>query len=116
MNYLSSLVIALRAWVKSELEYILRIWIAIDAMVQASFRFGNIGVTISSRIGTAAAHGHRWGLIGWWLLDHTWPFGKDPVTGESHCKSAIENDIIRAKAAITELEDPIVQAYLKNLP
>jgi hypothetical protein len=52
-------------------------------------------------------------LVGWWLLDHTWPFGKDPVTGESHCAGAIRNDILRAKAAIAELEDdPVVQAYL----
>lgn len=93
--------------------YLLRLAIGLDAFVQAFFHFGVLGVTISSRCGTAAAHGHRWGLVGWWLLDHTWPFGKDPVTGESHCAGAIRNDILRAKAAIAELEDdPVVQAYL----
>lgn len=73
---------------------------------------------MSSRIGTAAAHGHLWGKIGWWLLDHTpWlGFGKDPVTGESHCKSAIKNDILRAEAAIAELYDPVVQEFLSKLP
>ncbi len=50
----------------------------------------------------------------WWLLDRVWPFGRDPVTGESHCKSAIENDKRRAQAAIDELNDPVVTAYLKD--
>lgn len=96
--------------------YFLRLAIGLDAFVQAFFRFGTLGVTISSRIGTAAAHGHRWGLVGWWLLDRVWPFGKDPVTGVSHCKSAIANDILRAQAAIAELQDPVVVAYLATLP
>lgn len=97
-------------------SYWLRISIALDAFLQVFLRRGNIGVTISSRIGTAAAHGHRWGLIGWWLLDHCWPFGKDPITGESHCKGAIKNDILRAELALEELRDPVVQEFLKNLP
>lgn len=96
--------------------YFLRLAIGLDSFVQAFSHFGTLGITISSRIGTAAAHGHRWGLIGWWLLDHTWPFGRDPITGESHCKGAIKNDIIRAQAAIDELQDPVVVAYLATLP
>jgi len=94
--------------------YLLRVCIAFDGFVQACLNRGTIGITISSRAGTAAAHGHRWGLIMWWLLDHTWPFGKNPVTGESHCAAAIRNDIMRARKAILELHDPVVTAYLKD--
>ena len=96
--------------------YGLRVAIGLDAFCQAVFRFGTLGITISSRAGTAAAHGHRWGYVMWWLLDRVWPFGKNPVTGRPHCKGAIESDIARAKAAIAELEDPVVQEYLKRFP
>ena len=94
--------------------YLLRVAIALDGFVQACTNFGTIGITLSSRIGTAAAHGHRYGLIGWWLLDRCWPFGKDPVSGQSHCHAAILNDKKRAQAAIDELNDPVVTAYLKD--
>jgi len=96
--------------------YLLRLAIGFDAFVQAFFHYGTLGVTISSRCGTAAAHGHRWGLVGWYLLDRCWPFRKDPVTGRSHCASAIDNDIKRARAAIAELEDPVVQTYIGPAP
>lgn len=96
--------------------YFLRVAIALDQLLQASGHWGKPGITISARAGTAAAHGHRWGLITWRLLDRIWPFGRDPVTGESHCAGAIRNDILRAKAAIAELEDPIVTAYLATRP
>ena len=95
--------------------YGLRVAIGLDAFCQAVFRFGTLGITISSRAGTAAAHGHRWGYVMWWLLDRVWPFGPD-LDGRPHCASAIVNDIARAKAAIVELEDPVVQAYLKQFP
>jgi hypothetical protein len=95
---------------------LLHLSIAFDDFVQAWFPYGTIGVTISSRIGIAAAHGHRWGLIGWWLLDHTWPFGRDPVTGESHCKGAVRSDIERAVLVIRKLAgDPVLQSYLARL-
>lgn len=92
----------------------MRVCIAWDGLVQACTNFGTIGITISSRAGTAAAHGHKWGLITWWLLDRVWPFGRDPTTGESHCKGAIRNDIARAQAAIDQLNDPVVVDYLNN--
>lgn len=95
--------------------YLLRVCIAVDGCLQAFTHFGTIGITISSRIGTAAAHGHRYGLIGWWLLDHVWPFSRTlAMTGESHCAAAIRNDIARARAAIIELHDPVVIAYLRQ--
>jgi len=94
--------------------YLLRVAIAIDGFVQACANRGTIGITISARAGTAAAHGHRWGLWMWWLLDRMWPFGRDPVTGKSHCHGAIDNDKLRAQAAIDELNDPVVTAYLKD--
>ena len=94
--------------------YLLRVAIGTDALLQACSNFGTLGITISARAGTAAAHGHSWGLFLWWLLDHTWPFGKNPVTGESHCAAAIRNDVARARKAIRELNDPVVVAYLKT--
>ena len=94
--------------------YLLRVCIALDGFVQAVTNRGTIGITISSRAGTAAAHGHKWGLLAWWLLDHTWPFGKNPITGESHCAGAIRSDIARARKAIIELHDPVVTAYLRD--
>jgi hypothetical protein len=80
-------------------NYFLRIAIALDACIQAFFRFGVPGVTISSRIGTAAAHGHKWGIAGSWLLDHTPWLGFGP----GHCASAIVNDRLRALAVLDEL-------------
>ena len=88
--------------------YLLRVAIAIDAMLQAWLRFGTIGVTISSRIGTAAAHGHAWGIAFAWLLE------QGPLRiffGPGHCAGAIRHDIERARAAIAELSDPVVSAY-----
>jgi hypothetical protein len=94
--------------------YVLRVLVAFDSFVQAIFRYGVPGVTISSRIATAAAHGHRWGLVGWWLLDRCYPFGR--VDGVSHCKLAVRNDINRACRVITELSDPILNNFLESLP
>ncbi len=95
--------------------FLLRVAIAFDAFIQAWFRGGIIGITISSRIGTANNHGHLWGEIGEWLLDRVWPFGCDPVTGEGHCTGAIKNDSLRALYAIGELlGDPVV-VHQRNL-
>ena len=96
--------------------YALRVCIGLDAFIQSFFRFGTLGVTISSRAATGAAHGHRWGLILWWVLDRMWPFGRDPVSGRPHCKGAVESDIARAKAVIAQLEDPQLTAYLELYP
>jgi hypothetical protein len=86
--------------------------IAGDAMIALGWRYGVPGVTMSSRMGTAAAHGHAWGRFFFWFLDHTpWlGFGKDKVTGESHCVGAIKNDSTRAAVdALRELlGDPVV--------
>ena len=92
--------------------FLLRLSIALDDFIQAWFRFGTIGVTISSRIGIAAAHGHLWGIIGWQLLDVCWPFRKDPVTGQSHCAGAWDSDTARALAAIIKIKgDPVVVSF-----
>ena len=87
------------------MSYFTRISIAIDALGQAFFRYGNIGVTISSRAGTADAHGKRWGCWLCKMLDRI-----DP----NHCKKAIRNDRLRAHAVLKELGDPRVAAYLKR--
>ncbi len=97
-------------------SYLLRVSIAWDGTWQAMANYGTIGITISARALTAAAHGHHWGEFMFWLLDRLWPFGRDPVTGKSHCVSARENDILRAQRAIAELNDPVVLAYIKTLP
>ncbi|MGH9807526.1 MAG: hypothetical protein ACRD9W_09755 [Terriglobia bacterium] len=94
----------------------LRVLIALDALIQITWRGGNPGITMSSRIGTAAAHGHAWGRYGFWLLDHTpWlGFGRDPVTGQSHCIGAMRNDVLRARQAEHELlGDPVVVSFGK---
>lgn len=92
--------------------YLLRVAIGLDAFVESFFHFGLLGVTISSRIGTAAAHGHRWGKVGWWLLDRVWPFGCDQ-DGTPHCVSAIQHDIARGRQVVSYLtSDPIVNAYV----
>jgi hypothetical protein len=97
--------------------YALRVCIGLDAFIQAFFNMGVLGVTISSRIGTAAAHGHRWGLVGWWLLDRVWPFGRDKVTGRPHCKGAVISDLYRAQVLVVkELSDPVLTEYLKQFP
>ena len=90
------------------MSYWLRIVIAFDQFVQALLREGTPGITISSRAGTAAAHGHRWGCWLCWLLDRAWGFG-----GLGHCESAIRHDIERAQAVIYELRgDPVVTRWL----
>jgi hypothetical protein len=62
---------------------------------------------MSSRIGTAAAHGKAWERWASWCLDKTpWP-----GFGPGHCQSAICNDILRARAGIVELTDPTVVAF-----
>lgn len=87
----------------------MRMMIAGDAILALGWRDGVPGVTMSSRMGTAAAHGHRWGSVSFWLLDRCWPFRKDPTTGESHCVGAEKSDSIRAVRAIREcLGDPVV--------
>jgi hypothetical protein len=90
----------------------MRVLIAIDALIQITWRYGVPGVTMSSRIGTAAAHGHRWGIIGSWCLDKTPWLGFGP----NHCRDAVCNDILRARAAIVELTDPVVVAYYAGKP
>jgi len=85
----------------------LRTLIALDALLQVMWRRGQPGVTMSSRIGTAASHGHRWGVYASWLLDKTPWLGFGP----GHCHEAICNDILRARAAIVELTDPVVTKF-----
>jgi len=89
--------------------FLLRLSIALDDFVQAWLRDGVIGVTISSRTGTAADHGHGWGRRGEWMLGF-WPFGPDPETGECHCTGAIKNDCRRAVRVIRSLlgDDTVV--------
>lgn len=102
--------------------YWLRVSIAWDGLCQAFFHFGEIGLTISARAGTAQAHAAPWGQPVYWrhawgvwlfsALDYCWPFGRDKTTGESHCIGAEKNDCIRAvKGPIKQiLGDPVVVA------
>ncbi len=82
------------------MSYWLRIAIALDACIQAFFRVGVLGVTISARAGTAKAHGHLWGCWLCRLLDHSAWIGFGP----GHCEDAIIHDRERARAVLTELE------------
>ena len=75
--------------------YFFRVLIAIDACIQAFFRRGVPGVTISSRAATARARGHRWGCVLCRFLDWL-----DP----GHCAKAIRSDRRRARAALKELK------------
>lgn len=88
------------------MNYVLRLCIALDGLIQATFRYGSHGVTISSRVGTAAAHGHEWGIVGNRMLDY--------VLGHNHCREAIKHDRLRAHAVLKELSDPAVVAYLRR--
>jgi len=95
-------------------HFLLRVSIAFDNLVQAFMERAVIGVTISSRSGTAEAHGHRWGCVMCKTILAWWPFGPDE-NGRPHCKLAIESDIARAKAVLVALQDdPVVQAYLNE--
>ena len=89
--------------------YWLRVLIAWDQVAQTSWRYGKPGVTMSARIGTAAAHGHRWGLAARWLLETAYPLRW--FFGPGHCAGAIRHDSERARQAIAELSDPVVSAY-----
>jgi len=87
--------------------YYLRVLVSFDAALRSLFRFGKPYVTLSSWIGTGAAHGHRWAEIASWCLDHMAWCGFGP----GHCRDAICNDILRNREAIIELTDPVVVAY-----
>ena len=80
--------------------YFFRIAVAFDALVQAFFHYGMVGITISSRAASARNHGHKWGCVLCWLLEKPLAF----LFGSNHCGECIANDIARAKAAIAELE------------
>lgn len=88
------------------MNYFLRLCIALDGLIQATFRYGSHGVTISARTGSAAAHGHAWGV---WFSSVL-----DCVLGKDHCKGAIRNDRLRAHAVLKELSDPAVVAYMRR--
>lgn len=79
--------------------YILRVLIAFDGLIQAMFRFGNVGVTISARAGTAKNNGHRWGCLLCRCLD--W-------LDADHCAKAIQGDIRRARQVLKELGGGVV--------
>jgi hypothetical protein len=85
--------------------YLLRVCIAADQLLQAMFRYGKPGVTISARVGTAAAHDKKWGLLCARMLN---------VLGRDHCKLAVLNDIQRARDAIKELREPAVRRWTRR--
>lgn len=106
--------------------YFLRVSIGFDALAQAMTNFGILGITVSARSWTAKANNHRWGI--WMVAFLDWAvirvrrngklicsigFGKDPVTGESHCLGAWRNDQLRAHAAIDSLREDSVINYMK---
>lgn len=68
--------------------------------------YGSHGVTISSRIATAAAHDHAWGRYALALVD--------AFFGAGHCKAAVGHDITRARKAIKELNEPVVTKWRKQ--
>jgi len=92
--------------------FLFRLSLALDDFIQAWFRDAILGVTISSRTGTAKDHNHEWGIYGEWFLNHCWPFNIDYKKSGgkvSHCDGAITNDCIRAVAILrTLLGDPVV--------
>jgi hypothetical protein len=92
--------------------FLFRLSLALDDFIQAWFREGVIGVTISSRTGTAKDHGHKWGEYGERFLNHCWPFNLDFKTSDgkiSHCDGAITNDCLRSVNVIRSLlGDPVV--------
>lgn len=107
-------------------DYLLRVSIGADALLQAAANFGVLGVTISARAWTAKCNGHAWGEFAVSALDaavirirwhdrivYSIGFGKDLVTGESHCLQAWRNDQLRAQAAINELRDDSVINYMR---
>lgn len=82
----------------------LRVSIALDNTGQVFMRDGVIGVTISSRTATAKDHGHTWGKVGEWLLNHIWPFSLDmKKTGISHGTLAEMGDCLRAVEVLREI-------------
>jgi hypothetical protein len=93
--------------------YFLRVSIGFDALVQAMCNFGVLAVTISARAWTAKCNGHPWGIRMVSFLDWCPGFGKDPVTGESHCLGAWRNDQLRAQAAIDSLREDSVINYMR---
>ncbi len=109
------------------MSYWLRILIAFDFFCEAWFRVGTLCITMSSRTFTAQAHQHKWGDLGvrfldWAVIRWTWNgkpqsigFGRDFVTGKSHCEQAREGDLRRLKAATDELNDPAVLAHVAKL-
>lgn len=90
----------------------LRFLIGFDTACEAPTRGGKVGVTVSSRIATACAHGHAWGERCRWLLERFWPLRW--VFGPGHCRGAIRNDRRRAEEALAELNDPVVCAWLER--
>lgn len=95
--------------------YWLRMLIAFDALIALTWRYGTPGVTMSSRFGTAAAHGHRYGIWASYCLDRMgWlGFGRD-ADGTSHCCSAFRGDIGRNIAGLWEiLGDQVVVKFGK---
>jgi hypothetical protein len=95
----------------------MRLVIATDGFGQCAMPFGKIGITISSRAFSAAAHGHKWGIWLCWILDRTpWlGFGRD-ANGCPHGKQAILHDIARCDDALWELTEPETQAYMDKFP
>lgn len=106
--------------------YPLRVSIGFDTLAQAMLRVGKLGITISARAWTAKCNGHAWGIwmvdfLDWAVIRIRWHdrivysigFGKDLVTGESHCLQAWRNDQLRAQAAINELRDDSVINYMR---
>lgn len=84
-------------------NFFFHLMLALDDFIQAWQPDGVIGITISSRTGTAADHGHEWGIVGDRWLNECWPFGPDKETGDTHCTSAIKNDCWRSVAVLRSL-------------
>lgn len=75
--------------------YFQRVMVAFDQLVQAAANKGIPGETISARAGKAMVRGRRWGCVLCALLDR---IEKD------HCRRAIVNDRMRARAVLDDLQ------------
>lgn len=77
-------------------EYLKRILVALDQLLQACFRKGLPGETISARAGKAAKRKKAWGCLLCKILN---------LIQDDHCNKAIKHDLLRAQAVIDDLKD-----------
>lgn len=90
----------------------LRLLIAGDTALQAGTEHGKLCITLSSRTGTGVAHQKPWAMRAQWFIERSIPVGW--IFRRKHCAKAVLHDWERAMAAIYELTDPVVVAWVKS--